>query len=763
MPQICENSTSKLTRLVVDDDAASHIFGRPVVMDLGSRETSDLAYRWLERCVKGEHPDCPPSQSGNIPLLPSRLLQVQKSTTNTEDTIRLVDKNETGERGYYATLSYCWGESQEFKTTTDNIGSMMHCILMKDLPRTIRDAVEVTRRLRLRYLWVDAFCIIQNSAVDKAKEISRMAEIYENAVVVISADRALDCREGFLGPIHESGEAIAASVSRPIPYRTTGGQLGSVMLRRLDSTPRRLQPIDSRGWTYQESLLAKRMLSFGDQMTWKCRSGVDSNYGGVSSALRDRISLENDATAVRAMAIQGWTLPSPELCGGLLSESDIIGLVHIFEMNSAVSLWENHKAHLIALLPFFKPLLIWLSLLLDVSKLPMDGTIDELIRKTETSSTITSSSSGPEQLCDIDSNVTTQAPPLPTSLQELIRVSIAEEGNYGRLPDILSAIGKGILTPNIHADVVKWIRDFWEVFSTSRLVSPQLKRDFASAFDSILFEKELSTTFPHANISLWFDIIEQYSYRDFTDPQDKLPAISSLATKLALTTGDQYIAGLWQSNLVQGLLWHNELQWHKEDARANSTTKKIPISEPESVGYVAPSWSWASSKQGVIFKRLKPSSAKVLAVEVAPLADYDPLGRLSGGSVVIQAPLKRVPLSLLLTSADSGEIEIYPDVNRRLLFDLRAMSNPGPLAYGYDPYEKYFFVLRLSMYKVLLDDKSAGLILYEVKPGTFERVGFYSRKEEDFSLISETMHALFPCLMPYWLRRPFVLQTVLIT
>lgn len=55
------------------------------------------------------------------------------------------------------------------------------------LQKSVRDAVEVTRMLGFRYLWVDAFCINQDCDSDKGREIGKMATIYKNAAVTIAS------------------------------------------------------------------------------------------------------------------------------------------------------------------------------------------------------------------------------------------------------------------------------------------------------------------------------------------------------------------------------------------------------------------------------------------------------------------------------------------------------------------------------------------------------------------------------------------------
>ncbi len=56
----------------------------------------------------------------------------------------------------------------------------------------------VTHKLGLRYLWVDSFCIVQDSEDDKAREIAQIRWIFRNAYVTIVAACAETVRDGFL-------------------------------------------------------------------------------------------------------------------------------------------------------------------------------------------------------------------------------------------------------------------------------------------------------------------------------------------------------------------------------------------------------------------------------------------------------------------------------------------------------------------------------------------------------------------------------------
>lgn len=140
------------------------------------------------------------------------------------------------------------------------------------LPQTIQDAVRVTRGIGVKYLWIDALCIVQDSAGDLVEEISRMRLYYENALVVIAASGASDVQEGFL-KVHQVDDSMRNAASAglgpghsqviEVPYYSPAGEEGDVFL---DLAPRTYEPaqepLNQRAWTLQERLLCPRVLVF---------------------------------------------------------------------------------------------------------------------------------------------------------------------------------------------------------------------------------------------------------------------------------------------------------------------------------------------------------------------------------------------------------------------------------------------------------------------------------------------------------------------
>jgi hypothetical protein len=67
----------------------------------------------------------------------------------------------------YLALSYVWGQDRSsLDLRRDNAqelfcsGSLVQSRNLANLPRTIKDAIALTRSLGLRYLWVDCLCIV---------------------------------------------------------------------------------------------------------------------------------------------------------------------------------------------------------------------------------------------------------------------------------------------------------------------------------------------------------------------------------------------------------------------------------------------------------------------------------------------------------------------------------------------------------------------------------------------------------------------------
>ena len=161
------------------------------------------------------------------------------------------------------------------------------------LPRSIQDAILTVRRLGLRYLWIDALCIIQDSPDDKAQQIEQMHEVYSNAYLTISAANADDCSRGFLakrdrlcsdGDVPPIRLPFLCSKGGKGRFLRPKGGVGNVTLVTY-GTPARREPLYRRSWPFQEYLFSPRVLMYGsDQMLWICQQ---DNPCGIGATFKD--------------------------------------------------------------------------------------------------------------------------------------------------------------------------------------------------------------------------------------------------------------------------------------------------------------------------------------------------------------------------------------------------------------------------------------------------------------------------------------------
>ncbi|KAF2744837.1 HET-domain-containing protein, partial [Sporormia fimetaria CBS 119925] len=147
----------------------------------------------------------------------------------------------------------------------------------------------------------------------------------------------------------------------------------------------------------------------------------------------------------------------------------------------------------------------------------------------------------------------------------------------------------------------------------------------------------------------WRKAVHAYSIRQLSFESDKLPAIAGLAQAFAETTGDHYLAGLWQTRLLRELLW--------------STRPEIPTARPEERR--APSWSWASVDYDITYKHLPPADATpvatVVSCTVTPASPDHIFGHNKEGRLELDAILLEIDGSTLKQILDAEYKQRGPD------------------------------------------------------------------------------------------------------
>jgi hypothetical protein len=166
------------------------------------------------------------------------------------------------------------------------------------------------------------------------------------------------------------------------------------------------------------------------------------------------------------------------------------------------------------------------------------------------------------------------------------------------------------------------------------------------------FNDVISTSTSLAKLYSWWhgSVGSLYNSKLLTYPEDKLPALSGLATEFAALTKDQYIAGLWRNHLQRGLIWNRipSLRWieHLESLRAPDPTN-------------LPTWSWlkfncyyASGTDHFpnIWERRWASSCEIKDIYVE-LATANTFGRIK--MAMIRVLGQTVPFTMSLGKIDT--------------------------------------------------------------------------------------------------------------
>jgi hypothetical protein len=258
---------------------------RDISGNTGSNAAFDAAFRWFKQCNR-HHAACSATRTAEAnrpPILPTRVINFAQ-----KDGLRLEEPG--GARGRYLCLSHRWLAPEIMpRCTTDNLPSLKQCIPWEYLTQTFRDAISFAREFSQRYsdeypgedpiqhIWIDSFCIIQDSTEDWRREAARMCDIYANGILTVAAGTGRD------------GCFVRAD-SKHVGFEVTNPRRRSERLFLRDELPHfglgvkmleevtRLDTLDllTRGWVLQERILSRRFLVFGPQeMMWECLESVD--------------------------------------------------------------------------------------------------------------------------------------------------------------------------------------------------------------------------------------------------------------------------------------------------------------------------------------------------------------------------------------------------------------------------------------------------------------------------------------------------------
>ncbi|KAH6993252.1 heterokaryon incompatibility protein-domain-containing protein [Fusarium venenatum] len=249
------------------------------------------------------------------PFLPTRLLDVQASCpsglrlviTKTDSDVCMLNAS----LRRYAALSYCWGSGnaalKQLMTTKDVLQKHLDEIHMENVPLTIADSIRVCRALDVRYLWVDALCILLGDRDDWPNESGFLHKDYSTPNVRVKFQSKLHNSVSgniTLRMLHPPSVTVRRCTKQVEKYGRADDSAGNSDINEaLWST---------RGWTFQEDQLARGRCStcgaFVLSRQWiLLELGLETWYTMIENNSEKNLSYENDKFPAIAALIRSFS------------------------------------------------------------------------------------------------------------------------------------------------------------------------------------------------------------------------------------------------------------------------------------------------------------------------------------------------------------------------------------------------------------------------------------------------------------------------
>ena len=238
----------------------------------GDESTAVFARSRLDECLE-KHAHC--SRSFSEGWKPSRLLDISG------DEVKLVRGTSVDGQAQYVTLSHCWGEEQFLILTPALLPRFLSGVHISEFLLTFRETITFVRRLRIRYLWIDCYCILQGdeeAKLDWKRESLVMGKVYAHSLLNIGALEST-APSGSLFRSHRPSHINSAKFYWS-PTRRDGTNLFDIAGVQRDPWQAIMKMASSnlmrRGWVVQECVLAPWMLSFArEEVIWQCMQKCD--------------------------------------------------------------------------------------------------------------------------------------------------------------------------------------------------------------------------------------------------------------------------------------------------------------------------------------------------------------------------------------------------------------------------------------------------------------------------------------------------------
>ncbi|BCR82821.1 uncharacterized protein ACHE_10223S [Aspergillus chevalieri] len=590
----------------------------------------------------------------------------------------------------YVTLSHCWGgiTSEPPSLTTATYDEYLQRITVADLPQAFQDAIQLTRKLGIRYFWTESLCIIQDCPKDWLDQAGVMGEVYQGSYLNIAADISLDPNGGLftirnsvlatplrisvrgnisqddLPPLRLEGASLFVAEATPQVLETEidlntrlGNRDGNFDLKDKDFA------FTARSVELVETTLYAELRTISGE--WRCRC-VDvrellegpsdrSSFrlvGGSTLFISEPQEIDlNECLANRDGAVNAdgtdfaFTARNISLDGSTLRA----------ELRKINGEWRQDSIDLASCVS-------WSSGRLRPKKFVetfYDVVTDGYAKRSK--QTLESKSNAKEWVfqesllaprlvhfmdrqliweCTTSKTLDERSNEKSDDRQGVIKWSEPEDPYSVNLlhEPKTRELGLDYIWSSLRAMHGR------SKFTFRRKTLSQNSDLLRQAKQMCYGESEFETT--HSLIKYWSDIAVNHSAA-YPRQIDRLIAVAGLAKILSTRTSFRYVAGLWEVQLPRQLLW------------TPSHLKEMPTEKS-----TAPSWSWASYPGGITDRGIKPGPiletngvmdlVKCLSIDIEGLSEKDdmPFGQVKDGRLLVRGRL--LPISLDLSVWPEG-------------------------------------------------------------------------------------------------------------
>lgn len=545
---------------------------------------------------------------------------------NDSSELRLIvtSELETASHLSYVALSHCWGGVIPNCLSEENADSMKESIVAKTLPENFQHAISITRGIGVRYLWIDSLCIIQNSEDDKKRETQIMGQVYAKAICTISATASADSKGGCFFPVKRFiGDCSLRKQGEMSLIVTFPGQAPADYFQQEVENVREA-PLTGRGWTFQERVLARRVLHFCKGITlFECNTSQASSCHIYSKPYAQRSHVRVDGKLSFSVG------PSPPPAPPRPDLPRLPPLPH---------------------LPSFVPRHSW-----SIPEFSIRGSSEgRYIRTTERvwdAGFSTRPLTRPARGRYVDRNVWLPNPSFDADFYDF--GDFSDFFDFFDSRDFFDFHGFYHFSDfyNLHQSYNSF-KEYasWRSQTVTETTDMSARLGMRGAFEMLLRYEGQKLEEKLEFHDSWYQIVERYSTRKLTFDADKVPAIQGIAYFIAKETNFNFIAGLWIELLPFNLLW---------------VLKGHPQKRPYPSRLV-PTWSWASvdvSDDGKISHLLNEAARKTSGAAWKDIkiliSDMIVRPMLKDNSTLVVDTLE---LTCRLFRLDLDKIEFIPDI-----------------------------------------------------------------------------------------------------